>query len=502
MNGLLTNLDENRPSPFTNADRKRWERISRARRFLEGMWEKDVQKELDERLSADRRAAWGKPVLSVNLFRDLHVQVGGVLYDQTPRVSHELEVGTLLGAGGLVERSGLWPLMQSFAEELSGLSDHAIRIHFDEENGVTLAPVYSDYVVALAPPSRPSVPHTWAELQARINPSTGNLEWVWEILSIQDVNSPVHRIVLHNDDALKPIGYTDRTELYTRPAEGSGKASLSGADYMFRDSLGKAFLPVSLYHVRPNRLWNDHLQNGLIAAALDVAVLWSFWKHVVEDASWPQRATAGMEPRGARALDAGKDGRVQSLSADPANIMLFDLVDNESEVKAQPMQWQWEAGADPETLERAISRFVSRLSAHFGVPASDILRTASGDAQSGYAISLSNAGLRRIQRRMEPQLRSGDLRTLELLAKVSNRGAGTHLPESGYAITYPALPKSPEEVKAETEDIAAKMDRGLLSRIDGLLQLHPGITREQAIATAKRIDQDNAAFGTGRAATP
>jgi hypothetical protein len=270
---------------------------------------------------------------------------------------------------------------------------------------------------------------------------------------------------------------------------------LSGDLYMYRYKDGSPFIPCVLYHVRPLSLWSSGRLVEMQSAALETSVLWTYWRHCVQTSVHAQRNVAGLRPRGVQPLDAGKSDMNQYIDEDPSSVTLYDVETAEDDSAVQPMHWQWRPAVDPAVLEKAIASFTGRLSAHAGIPASDIMRTSSGDAQSGYAISISNAGLRRIQAKLEPQLRRGDLQTLGKIAAVSNRAGGTAYPESGYTISYPALPKSPEELTAELEYINGKIAAGLMSRIDGLMRQHPGLSRQQAIDMARRIDDEQARYG-------
>jgi hypothetical protein len=75
-----------------------------------------------------------------------------------------------------------------------------------------------------------------------------------------------------------------------------------------------------------------------------------------------------------------------------------------------------------------------------------------------------------------------------------NLHAGTNLPIDGISITYPSLPLSIGERKAQTEDLTTKVDAGLMSKVDAYMALHPGITRKQATTELDRIRRENAMY--------
>ena len=73
-----------------------------------------------------------------------------------------------------------------------------------------------------------------------------------------------------------------------------------------------------------------------------------------------------------------------------------------------------------------------------------------------------------------------------------NAFTGTSYPESGYQVDYYELPKSPEELKAERDRRNDLIDRGLLSNIMAVMEMHPDYDRENAIEYLNQVKRDNA----------
>jgi hypothetical protein len=85
----------------------------------------------------------------------------------------------------------------------------------------------------------------------------------------------------------------------------------------------------------------------------------------------------------------------------------------------------------------------------------------------------------------------------DLLAKsaaLCNRYLGTNLPESGYRVSYQSLALGPEELKAQREDILAKLQAGLISPIDAIQTLNPDLDQTAAVELLQKIRRERAEF--------
>jgi hypothetical protein len=77
---------------------------------------------------------------------------------------------------------------------------------------------------------------------------------------------------------------------------------------------------------------------------------------------------------------------------------------------------------------------------------------------------------------------------------IINRFLGGNLPENGYRIQYAQLPKSAEEIKAEREDILAKLSAGLISPVQAMQIMYPGIDDDQAREMLLKIKRERAEY--------
>lgn len=79
-------------------------------------------------------------------------------------------------------------------------------------------------------------------------------------------------------------------------------------------------------------------------------------------------------------------------------------------------------------------------------------------------------------------------------AMLCNRFLGTSLPESGYRVVYAPLGLSPEELKAQREDIIQKLSAGLISPVDAMQMLNPDLDAAEAKRELDRIRQERATY--------
>jgi hypothetical protein len=465
----------NRPILPTEPDRKRAEHQALRARLMHGGWIAggDAEKALNKHIRPDRRAAWGIAEHSRNPFKSLSMQVGGALYREPPTVMGEAGGDGLIGE---VSRAGYWQLMQRVSTDLVGVREQLVRIDWSQRGGLLHRPMPPECCVVRAVPEAPDVPAATEELQIRAHPETGEDVWTWEILSIEDLDKPIHVILS-----------ADRKQDWTEHFLGGPK---SGEAYQFRKADRTPVIPVGMYHAeRTGLLWDPYYGVETVLGTMTMSVLLTFWLHGVKDGSFATIAIAGGRVVGAK-IESPSGQTTQVISTEPGSIIEVSPVEDYT---GQVSIVQLRPGFEPEKLMSAIDMFGAGLAEYAGVSAADLVRTGA-DPRSGASLSISREGLRTAQARHEPQLRRGDSTVLDLSAIVLNRATGTSYPEQGYTLSYPSLPLSIEENRALREDLVAKVDRGLMSKVDAYMRLHPGLTREQAIAELQRIQRENLMF--------
>jgi hypothetical protein len=401
-----------------------------------------------------------------------------MLYHSQPKVSNEGDISELVGRDGLVTTAGFFQLMQRVQQMTIGIREMFVRVDVapHAENGIARVPglcyrsVTPDFVV---------VPLYYQELRVRMNPDSAEPIWVWDILDIRDETNPLFGMFAANPDG--SIG-KDMSEIYM------GHPTMQGEAYPYRDGEGKPFLPVVLYHAeKTGHLFNAFDAAQLAYGSLIAATLFSFYVHCVKCNSWPQKYAVGLSVQGLSQLDNDLLGRRSAVSTDPTSILMFQTDPD----AGQPMIGSF-SYADPEKLLDSISKYEYRVATAAGI-SSEVLRQ-SGDPRSGYALSISRDGQREAQRRYAPIFRRADEEMMAKSAMLANCFLGASLPETGYRVQYTPLALSPEEMRAQREDILAKLTAGLISPVDAMLIMHPDMDIMEARRELERIRAERAQF--------
>ena len=475
-----------KPTGPTAATQERWAHSSLRKRLIVGAWLKDLEDELARHLPPDRRESWGPADLSSNPFEQITRQLS-VLYHENPTVTHmDQSIDSLVGRNGLSTLAGLWPLMQRTQQMVLGMREAVIRIDIRPQiensiinSGLQYRLVTSDFVYIEAHPDQPDVPIYYREY--RLREYEGEECWIADELDIRDPQNPVFamRKVTSGGD----IGI-DVTDYYI-------DQPLSGASYPYRNSRGIPFLPITLYHAeRTGNLWDPYNGSNSVAGSLTSALLHTMWTHLMRDCCWAQKYVAGLSVAGLNQMDQDLVSRRSSVSTDPASILVFS---QDPDAQGQPLVGTFQVPVEPAKVLEAISQYESRVALAAGLSPADISRQ-SGDPRSGYALAVSRSGQRDAQKKYAPVFRMGDEELLAKSAMLSNRYLGTNLPESGYRVQYHSIPLTPEEMKAQREDIIEKMNNGLMSPVQAIMEMYDDMDRLEAERMLMQIRKERAEF--------
>ena len=469
------------PLPSDPDDATRWEHTRLRRRLLYGSWREDLDRRISQAIGAVRREAWGVPDLSSNVFR-ASMQSLAVLYDRRPKVSHN-ETGAADALSGYVVPSGLWSLMQRIQRDTLGLREMFLRVDVVQHEGqapeVVYRPIPPDMVLAYADPEHPDEPVEVRELRLRRD-RLGRARWTYDVLCVAGYKEPFYRVISAGTDSGEDLS-----------AEYLGvEGGLVGEAYPYRYADGRPMLPLVLYHAsKTGMLFDPYEALELVEGSLNVAVFWSMFGHVIRQASWPQRYAVGVRVPSATIHGEQENTIRESIVPDPATVLLFEPSDE----GMAPQISQWDAGADPQTLQDAISMYERRLAAFAGISPSDVQRVA-GDPRSGFAIAINREAAREVQRRFEPIFSPIDEELMGKTAALINRVTGGALPEEGYRVAYESLPPSAEERQSERDHVVGLISAGLLDRVEAYRQLHPGLSRADAEAALREINASNAIY--------
>jgi hypothetical protein len=242
-----------------------------------------------------------------------------------------------------------------------------------------------------------------------------------------------------------------------------------------------------LYHAAPNgdRLFDPFDWQEIVDGTLTCGVLHGFLMHTFADASWPQKYLIGGVPAGAAVTMADQEGQRRSyIPADPTSVLIVDVLPG---FTGQPSAGQFQPGGDIVAQEQVLGNMISALMESAGISPSDVQRL-SGNARSGAAIALTNEGKRELQRRYQAIFEAADQRLIRLVAILLNRysdglelaadQAGQPIPqryrfpEGGYTLTYPKVPRSPDELKAHREHVMAMLAAGFMSQAEAFSALN------------------------------
>lgn len=454
-------------------DRARMQESARRRRMLEGIWENDLLEAMSAYVSPEQFAAWGRPDTSSNVFRSTVNQLA-VLYDRPVVIGHDTDETSAAAMREITKSAAVWEQAPNLQRLVIGQRESLRRVSWD--NGrVTVRLVPVDRVTAESSPDDPANPHTVTEYRPR--EYDGKRIVTRDVLSVANPDAPVYRVETGD-------GGRDLTAYFLG-------GEFSGDRYPYRDQTGAPVLPYALTHANgaASKLFDPYEGSELVTGSLKVAVLWSFWSHILFDCSFPQKYGVNARPAGLSS-DPNTDENATYIATDPASLLLMEAVNPESPVALG----QFAPGGDPVAVGRAISEYQSLIAQQFDVGPSDIARSHA-DARSGYALIVQNEGKRAAQRKYEVGHRAGDLTLMRICAVVHNTySGGARVAESGYTIDYRPLPLSVDERRTRIDEYRTRAELGVASAVQLLAELE-GLTENQARARLEQIRRDRLAFG-------
>ena len=470
-----------------NETQLRVETSALRRRMLEGSWGPDLERYLQSQIDLSRRATWGTIDQSSNVFAH-SCKALAVLYSEkplvgVPRESRE-QAEPYLQHDGALDRSNFFSIMQSVQYKTIGIREMFLRVDVSDSKELLFRPVTPDMVYASAPAGDPLKPNVIYEYRLRQNMQTKKMFWTADVYDLRDEDNPKYQVQKVDMDGT----FTeDLSDIFLG-------GNMDGPNYPYRDSQGKAFLPWVVYHASmTGKLFNPYELSSVVSGSLQASCYYCFLKHLFLDSAWPQRYVSNLQLAGLSTYGTGEQTQRMSISADPSSILCFvPDPDNQS----QPMIGQFEAGLkEPNQMISAITVYERRLSSMMGIDPASVTKVSS-DPRSGYSIAMSQASTRDAQRRFSEVFRVGDVQSIVLGAKISNRFLGTNYPEEPvYNIQYVAVPMSPEELKAQREDIIQKMEKGLIGHVEAIQDLYD-LTEEEAVEKLRTIRQQRIEFGT------
>tara|TARA_R110000824_G_scaffold106470_6_gene251610 strand:+ start:5076 stop:6434 length:1359 start_codon:yes stop_codon:yes gene_type:complete len=407
------------------------------------------------------------PDMSRNPLRMIVQQLANA-YAEAPRVSVP-EADADLSS---IVTPRLWALQQKTELQTLAINESLMRLDWPywnpEASEVSYRPISPDLVVLTASEDMPDQPSRVEELRPRTK--NGETVWTWEIWDISDPAAPVFRIEAVSANGVR----VDVTAQYA--------AGLEGAYPYMRN--GKPVLPYVLYHATIGAgLWSYREGIELARGSLRLAALWSHWSDGFQSCAHPQRYALDVDTQ------AGITRTIAGVQVDTVPIDRKSIIKFRSSGAGTGSIGSLSPAMEPRSAAEALRVYESGLATYAGLNPADLQVT---QAQSGYAIVVSRAGMRRRMKAREPALRMSDQLLLSRAAMLSNQYGGTALPEApgDYTIEYRGVSESSEETKGRAELIKAKLEMGLISKVDALRELNPEIdSDEEAIERLLRIQR-------------
>jgi len=456
------------PPPPDSVTGDLWQATSLRLRILEtSAWRRDLSEYMSRHVSSTSLIAWGEPTIAANLLKSVVTKVA-TLYRLPPVLTHD----ALTPDGQAYMASiGLFAQHRRLNRLVVGLRDCLVRVHWSPELGlpqIELVPPHRAYVRALRhAPDHPVEIRQAILMRDPLLDKGKPHRWFWEVWSIEDPFSPTYRII-----------------------EADGRRLDRSADFGVDTSYpwvadGVPYIPLVLYHAEDTGcVMDSDGWSELVDGTLTVAMLVTFWLHVVRNASWSQAYGINVKLRGARLNEGGADPNVnaRTVAADPKSILMFDSALGGSVGTI-------DKPSDPQYVIAAITQYAGWILSQIGLGTDDV---QIAEAQSGVALTIRQEGITRLQQDHLPGMTKGDLALAALAARVANTFGGGSLPTDGWEITYPAAPKTRADRIDDLDHKQKMIDLGLLSRIDLILEIRPWLTRPEAIQEAYRIDIENA----------
>ena len=464
------------PRPVDACDSERWDESSLRHRLVTGRWQGDALDREADFFAAEVREHLPAPEISHNPVLS-GIQQCNVLYEEDPTV-------TVRGVPAGVDLTPLipdelWPLCQERVKFVEAMGEAFFRLDWREEAGITIRLVTSDCIARVRTASgRPYQPIALEELVERTRKSDGKAEWTWEVWDVSDPKAPLMRVEAVRATDGQEVR-VDVTEEYTGSTE-----------YPWRDRNKAPIMPYIAYHRRvTGNFWNPFDGMEIVRGTMTVAALWTMWVGGFRDGSFPTRYLIDGAPQSNKLTPVGKIG-VDIVQASPGVVVNIASKGDGRSASAG----QWNPVMDPESAGKAVESFEAGLAMYLGISPADITRGSQG--ASGYSLVVSRDGLRRAQRRMRTPARMSDRLYFATAARMLNANAGFDLPEDpkAYELEYRGLPRTWEEVKADLEEVTMLTAAGLMHPAAAYQRMHPGLSRDEALAELADIAAYRAAM--------
>lgn len=443
-----------------------------------------------QHLSKEQLATWGPMDTSTNPLGDYARQLSSPgHYTLRPRVTHADPASMpLLQEGGVLDRSKIWASLQHVHYMVLGLGDWVVVPEITE-TGLCWRHVNPANVYAM---TTPDAPGRWVglwELRLRcLTDSMGKMKdvYTWDVWDLSDPENPSLRVYEATHDG--GLGVERSAEVLTYMADGEPhRGAIVGPAYAWRYADGRPYIPHCRYTAwETGEAWNAWMFRGVYRGSLNAILFRTYSGRAALDAVGRMIITVGVKPPGVGASDAGGSAPTRRIQVTPGMWAVCDV-----DPGTQPMLWEVGPGQNLEILDRFAGTYAAGLGARYGLGTGEAVRS-SGNPWSAAALFVTEKDRLQEAERSEPTFRDADLSMLRKVAALL-RVAGLGLyPEDGYSITYTRPPPSPEMQRSQREDLDWRRKEGLISPVDAMITLNPGMSREAAAAEIIRVKVESA----------
>ena len=437
-------------------------------RLLDGMWAGDLEATIAEAISSTKARVWGKGQPTRNIFKSVTQELGTLFTDEV-LLSHA-DDNALGEMNDLLDQGAYWDVMEDHHEQVVGIREGAIVIIRTPEGPSFRALAAHQWNAGgtFARPGRPVWFHFFEKSDHR---SQWEGKWLRHEYDMRDPRNPFYKVFIDNPSKVEEVTHEYARRLGVEYPEGG----FVGKNYEHWTPDGKPFLPVVVQHARPKAKMRDAMYGSeLVAMTLDIGVLITMWYHGMKSASYPQKY--GLDVTLPIERDDIDDESV-SVDLDPAAILMFS-----SKAGKAGKLGAFPSAGDPAAFLGAIHSHAQDAATEFGISPTDISRT-HGNAQSGYAVQLTNSGVRKQQRRYVKGARRADK---EVLRKLAWMYPERRLTPDGWSINYTAQALSPEEQAQIIENDRNLLEMGQLSPVQLHRKLNPGLKDHAAAEESLR----------------
>lgn len=443
--------------PVADDDATRVSQMRFRRRLLTSTHRDDVREAVTARFGLERAGAMEAAIdWPSNPYPTLWEQMCA-LYVHEPRVRGDSQ--TTIDA---VRASGHWVRQQRGQRDTLALREMLVLLDVDEGGTrITTRPVYPDLFTPPEPlasdPSRVGAIGAWLEV------GTDG----WE-LRRWDINAKAY-----TRSTLDPDTGTLRED-----------ERLEGDAYPWTDG-DEPYIPAVLFHAAETGYLLDWETGTDVAhASVGLCVDYTSAQHAHADASWPQRGIIDGEIEGVEVHNVapGQTSQARSVKvSDPSVIM-----EVRSNGERQAREFQWSTSADPEMLLRYCRVRAQGIAAAAGIRTPEVTRAAS-DIRSGYSLAVSREAMAELQLKFKQVFGAADR---ELLHKAALMLGEPSTGPEAWTVRYRPLRWAGAEQAQLVVQVGQARAAGLMTRLEGVLTLHPDLTEDEAREMIDEIDAE------------